>query len=99
MSYPEDRPAIKIIVRFSGRPTIHRRVTDFEAFDSQVSVLWYDFDYLEDVALNVRRFPPGRRILDTLHAVAVSDTVHNMIMGLSPGPDAFLLYFENRVTW
>ena len=53
---------------------------------------------LGGVVLIVRRFPLGRRILDTLHAVIVFYTVHNIIMGLSSGPDA-LLYLENRVTW
>ena len=47
MSYPEDKPAIKLLVLFSGRPTIHGRVADFGTFDSQVTVLWYDSDCLK----------------------------------------------------
>jgi len=99
MSYPQDRPAIKLLVCFSGCPTIHRQVADFEAFDSQVFVLWYDSDCLKDVALNIRCFRPGLRILDTLHVVVVSYTVHSFIMSLTSGPDAFLLYLENRIIW
>jgi|SRR5882762_8605473 len=97
MTYPKDRPAIKLLVRFSGCPTIHPRVT--EAFDSQVTALWYDPDCFQDVVLIVRRFPHGRRILDTLHLVVVSHAVHNTVIGISSGPDALLQYLESRINW
>ena len=98
MTYPKDRPAIKLLVSFSGRPTIHCRVANFKAFNSQVTALWYGSDCSQDVVLTVRRFPPGRRILDTLHLVSVSYTVHSAIIGSPLGPSA-PLYLESHKAW
>jgi len=50
-TYPKDSTTLKILVHSLGPLAMRHHFADFGAFDSQVAVLWCNFNYLEDIVL------------------------------------------------